>query len=368
MRSCNVTTFSCILLYLPNIFSAFLPTESFPHWQRQLKVLDDVVAVVHQSSISVDVDAEGQIGPIARKRHKRNLAIGRPQKHVPLFQLALAGSATTFLADACIHPIDCIKTIQQSNFGAEMNFMEAATFLFETSGIRGFFNGLFIYACSDAVGGAIKFAFWETWKKKFDDPKMVWPGAALAFVAASVAIVPGEFFKQQLQMSHFDTLGEAMTSVYHADGLAGFFVGYDAVILRDVPHTMLELCFYDFFKLSGTLWPKSSGEPRDVHPLLAACMTGSIAGLATTPMDAIKTKIMVEGSYDSAWDCFAATVDAHGWGGIWAGALARVMWIAPFTMLYLPTYDFLHKTLLERHVKMTDFPYTPNLSNIENDN
>ena len=314
--------------------------------------------LVHQSSVSVDVVAESPITATSSRRRIPSLVADSPAPAakvitvpppvtVPLVQLALAGSATTFFADACIHPVDCIKTIQQSDMGTGLGFAEAAGYLWDTSGLQGFFNGLLTYAVSDGMGGAIKFSVWETWKKHIEDTRLVWVGAALAFCAASIVIVPGEFLKQQLQMSHFDSLTEAALHVYRNDGVTGFYTGYNAVILRDVPHTILELCLYDVLKRAG-----NSG-------ILAACLTGCVAGFLTTPMDAIKTKIMVEGSaYDSLWDCVATTLDAHGWGGIWAGALARVLWIAPFTMLYLPTYDFLHKTLLERQqYQVSDLQY-----------
>jgi len=118
----------------------------------------------------------------------------------------------------------------------------------------------------------------------------------------------------------------------------------------------LELCLYDVFKRSGSLFRQrsnSGNRNEGTNPVLAAAMTGCVAGFLTTPMDAIKTKVMVDASstYDSTWDCFVTTVDHHGWVGLWTGAIARVLWIAPFTVLYLPTYDYLHSTLLERHLR-----------------
>ena len=106
----------------------------------------------------------------------------------------------------------------------------------------GFYFGFLTYAISDAIGGAFKFSVWEAWKQrqaksdnivKFfnvvlqqqpsenDDTSesdsrsnnrsvsevmvklsgwmYIWLGAAVACVASSVLIVPGELLKQQLQ-------------------------------------------------------------------------------------------------------------------------------------------------------------------------
>lgn len=374
-RLLSITTCLLFVAKFSQSFTVPSSAPSFvrrPHYcYRQQSPRDSVdgvvVVLLRQSSVSVEVvDAPPSAAvaavavPSAKAATTATCSTGQQvaqsasaRHEVPLLQLALAGGACTFFADACIHPVDCIKTLQQigSSTGidgdvAEMNMVEAATRLYQTSGPRGFFHGLFTYAVSDAVGGALKFSFWEGWKKKFGNQDavdassqhwLVWPGAALAFLVASVAIVPGEFLKQQLQMSHYESLDQAVRGVWQNGGLGGFFVGYDAVVLRDVPHTMLELCLYDVFKRAGSLVPKNrGGQPRQVHPVLAACLTGCVAGFLTTPMDAIKTKLMMVeqgsgGCYygsSSVWDCFATTLDSYGWEGLWAGALARVMWIA----------------------------------------
>ena len=300
-----------------------------------------------------------------------------PRPSVPLLQLALAGSLTTFFADAVIHPIDCIKTLQQQQDQSGLAFIPAAWYLWNTGGL---FQGLWTYASCDAVGGALKFAVWEAWKASSTLRSYDFIGAALAFVVASLAIGPGEFLKQQLQMAHYPSLGQAVAAVWAQDGLGGFFVGYDAIIMRDVPHTMLELCLYDIFKRlphpsasntskeapeakatttsSATSHATSTSEGDTVHPVLAAGGTGCVAGFLTTPMDTLKAQVMASDS-GSLLDCLIDTVDGHGWTGLWAGALARVLWIGPFTMLYLPTYDFLHNLLRERHAHVSQLSEEP---------
>jgi hypothetical protein len=115
---------------------------------------------------------------------------------LPLYQLALAGSFTTFFADISMHPMDCIKTVQQSDSGVGLSLFLAAQYLWTTSGIAGFYHGFLTYAGADAVGGALKFSVWELWKQTTVDKRptylYMWMGATLAFVSSSFVIVPGE--------------------------------------------------------------------------------------------------------------------------------------------------------------------------------
>ena len=121
---------------------------------------------------------------------------------------------------------------------------------------------------------------------------LTWLGPAMAFVASSIVIVPGEFLKQQLQMAHYDNVWHALMSVYSTSGLAGFFAGYDGVLLRDIPYTMLELGMYEVFKnfiQSQKSNDIGSDKKNDsvMDQVLAAALTGAIVAMFTTPMDVI---------------------------------------------------------------------------------
>lgn len=225
-----------------------------------------------------------------------------------------------------MHPIDCVKTIQQSDLGMDWSILQTSTYIYETFGIAGFFHGFVTYAMADAVGGAIKFSVWELWKKHATRVPMptfavsqtettttttmdlTWLGPAMAFLCSSIVIVPGEFLKQQLQMAHYDGLMHALVSVYSTSGLAGFFAGYDGVLLRDIPYTMLELGMYEVFKnyiiqtqqqqrsnngdddnVNSAILQADNHQKDDsvMNQVLAAALTGAVVAMFTTPMDVI---------------------------------------------------------------------------------
>ena len=130
--------------------------------------------------------------------------------------------------------------------------------------------------------------------------------AAGAFVACSVILVPGEVIKIKIQSGQAKNIGAGASKVWKESGLGGFYDGYAATLLRDIPYTMLELGLYDNFK---RLMKKkfARDELSQQEELSAAAVTGAITGFLTTPFDVIKTKIM-SGSGVSMGAALEATI------------------------------------------------------------
>ena len=175
-------------------------------------------------------------------------------------------------------------------------------------------------------------------------------GAGIAFLASSLFLVPGELIKQHLQMGLYPDLGSAVQGIWSAAGIEGLYVGYDATCYRDVPYTMLELGVYELMKQAIRTDDDDRSTLREIG---AASVTGATAALLTTPMDTIKTQVMLsEGAYNY-WNCMMNTIHSHGWAGLFSGMEARISWIVPFVCIYLPLYDTLKRTLIQRHEEST---------------
>jgi solute carrier family 25 S-adenosylmethionine transporter 26 len=81
--------------------------------------------------------------------------------------------------------------------------------------------------------------------------------------------------------------------IFRIDGWRGFFTGYYATLVRDVPYTMLELGIYENVKKSLRKF-RQNIELSKSDELLAAALTGGITAFLTTPLDLIKTKLMMQ--------------------------------------------------------------------------
>ena len=312
---------------------------------------------------------------------------GQEQQHeiaLPLVQLALAGALTTFVGDVVMHPVDCIKTVQQSEVAFTLGLTDSiprtAAYLWDTAGLAGFYKGFLTFGLADAAGGACKFAVWELWKRNVVNTFVardesgekregsstmkvaLWAsGAGISFLAASVFIVPGELIKQQLQMGYHAGIWQAVDSIWATEGIRGFFAGYDGVLFRDVPYTIIELGLYEVVKtfttrISQTKTAIERGEVSSTsswQEMGAAAFTGTVGASLTTPLDTIKTKLVVDADYAGAnfFECFSSTLDLHGWSSLFYGVEARVAWLVPMICLYLPLYDALKRQLWKRHVE-----------------
>lgn len=84
-----------------------------------------------------------------------------------------------------------------------------------------------------------------------------------------------------------------IAQILKEDGVGGLFAGYFATLVRDIPYTMLELGIYENIKAAmRAVRGKKELDQRD--ELLAAAITGGCASFFTTPLDVIKTKLMIQ--------------------------------------------------------------------------
>ena len=174
--------------------------------------------------------------------------------------------------------------------------------------------------------------------------KALFVAAAAAFLVSSVVLVPGELLKQRLQTGQIASVRQGIPQIFKSEGIFGFYAGYTGVCLRDVPYTMMELGIYDNFK-SMYLKYKNRTESNQWDDLLAAAIAGGITGFLTAPLDNIKTKLMVEAGYSGFFDCLTKTVKTGGMPALFAGSVARVAWLMPFTAIYLPVYEILKRRM-----------------------
>jgi solute carrier family 25 S-adenosylmethionine transporter 26 len=339
------------------------------------------------------------------------------RNHPAIWKLAVAGALATLISDVTMHPVDCIKTLQQSEEGMGLSMMAAANVIYTQCNIQGFLRGFLTWGVCDSLGGALKFTTYEGLKRQLqhgihnmnhdeverdndsDDGDtssaaasaqgfhnaVLFALAGISFVASSVITVPGELLKQHLQMGHYPGCFEALWNIVETQGIAGLYTGYDGVLLRDVPYTSMELGLYDLFKtlyvvtllrgsrrndndnssISNIDWyqydnydkqekqlenPQPAVELQTSEQIMIAALTGGIAGLLTCPLDAVKTRMMLDADYIgySFWDATLLTIEEHGPEALFCGALARVAWLAPVTAIYLPAYDFIKNMIQQQ--------------------
>jgi solute carrier family 25 (mitochondrial S-adenosylmethionine transporter), member 26 len=276
------------------------------------------------------------------------------------FEICICGAVATALGDLSLHPLDTIKTVQQAA-STPISAIKAFHQVITSSGIPGLYSGVVPYLLGDGLSGAVKFATFESSKKWVNNniPEKYHGAAeficaAGAFLVCSFILVPGEVLKIRLQGGASTSLDGVVKSIFKSEGLGGFYKGYGATLMRDIPYTMLELGIYENIKR----WYRKSkrcdtndGKLTTRQELTAGLITGVVTGFMTTPLDTIKTKMMIGESSSSIINLFKSTYQSGGMEGLFAGGVARVAWISPFCVIYLQAYEVLKRAFQASHIQ-----------------
>jgi len=257
---------------------------------------------------------------------------------------AVSGLVATALSEAIMTPLDACKTLQQES-ATPLSLIAAAAQLLAQRGFRGLWAGAGPFLVFNALGGMLKFGVYEPlnrylarWVPRGGAAELTanYVTAAVAFLATTLVIVPGELIKTRLYLGAYSGLGHAVTSLYAEGGVRAFFTGYFAVCVRDIPYTMLELGLYE---TTQAAWRWAAGKPRlsAAERMAAAALTGAATGWITNPLDLVKTRLMSTGRRGGGvLQCFR---EAHRESGLFAGAGARAWWLLICFPIYFGLYE-----------------------------
>lgn len=116
--------------------------------------------------------------------------------------------------------------------------------------------------------------------------------ASLAEVVACLIRVPVELAKQRRQAFASRSAVEILLREYRQNGLCnGIYKGFYSTILREIPFSFIQFPLWEYFKLN---WTEFTGtELNTASVALCGALAGGIAAAVTTPLDVIKTRVML---------------------------------------------------------------------------
>ncbi|KAI1381404.1 mitochondrial carrier [Hypoxylon crocopeplum] len=300
-----------------------------------------------------------------------------PQPHQPPFATALlAGGIAGTTVDLSLFPLDTLKTRLQSHAG-----------FFPSGGFRGIYRGIGSAVVGSAPGAAFFFCTYEGVKGYLSsqrerslfgagvgqDPihgeatRSIGGGggwekaaehmlaASLGEVAACAVRVPTEVVKQRAQAGlHGGSSAAALGAIlarYKTVGVTGvwreLYRGWGITVMREVPFTVIQFPLWEALKgwgrrrkAGGVGGSSSAVEVSAGESAIYGSMSGAVAAGITTPLDVLKTRVMLSKEREKVFTVLSDLLRNHGVRPFFAGIGPRVMWISAGGAIFLGSYQW----------------------------
>jgi solute carrier family 25 (mitochondrial S-adenosylmethionine transporter), member 26 len=289
----------------------------------------------------------------------------------PFATALLAGGIAGTTVDLSLFPLDTLKTRLQSHAG-----------FFPSGGFRGVYRGVGSALVGSAPGAAFFFCTYEGVKgvlsrarrrrqeevqtgtaaveKRGKEGKWIEPiehmaAASLGEVAACIVRVPTEVIKQRAQAGQFggSSAGalRAILGQYGAVGSLGvwrqLYRGWGITVMREVPFTVIQFPLWEALKGWGSRRRQRQGSGSAATAQVGAgesalygSISGAVAAGITTPLDVLKTRVMLSKEKESVVTVLRDLFASHGLRPFFAGIGPRVMWISAGGAIFLGSYQW----------------------------
>ncbi|KAK9114704.1 hypothetical protein Syun_021501 [Stephania yunnanensis] len=239
------------------------------------------------------------------------------------FEGLIAGGTAGVVVETALYPIDTVKTrLQAARGGGHIVW-------------KGLYSGLAGNIAGVLPASAIFVGVYEPTKKallkSFPDNLSAFAhliAGAVGGAASSLVRVPTEVVKQRMQTGQFASAPNAVRLIVAKEGFKGLYAGYRSFLLRDLPFDAIQFCIYEQLRIGYKLAAKR--DLNDPENALIGAFAGVLTGAVTTPLDVIKTRLMVQGSanqYKGIFDCVQTIVREEGPQALLKGIGPRVLWI-----------------------------------------
>ncbi|KAJ3383755.1 hypothetical protein HDU92_003949 [Lobulomyces angularis] len=246
----------------------------------------------------------------------------------------ISGAIAGLSVDILLFPLDTIKTRLQSQFG---NFST-----------KSLYNGLQATVLGSAPSAAMFFLTYDQSKKLIfnnnETPLSHVVSSSLAEFNACLIRVPTEVVKSRMQTGVYKNLKDAVIDVKNKKE---FYRGFYMTLFRDIPFSVLQFCLWEDLKKSYSKYKLRKIKPWE--SAICGSLAGAFAAFSTTPLDVVKTRIMLEKKnckeYNSIFSTIKRIHSKEGMGAFFKGVGPRVLWIGVGGFIFLGTYEKVKKTL-----------------------
>eukprot|EP00033_Pygsuia_biforma_P006063 GCRY01006733.1.p1 GENE.GCRY01006733.1~~GCRY01006733.1.p1 ORF type:complete len:366 (-),score=8.63 GCRY01006733.1:317-1327(-) len=307
----------------------------------------------------------------------------------PLTRKFVSGAIAGLFCDFCMFPFDTIRarilisyeaTVKNSigSVGSPVSthhykgVVDAINSIVRSEGFVAFYQGFPVTLCLTMPAHGVYFLSYETSKRVFgslrflNDKQAPFPShiihgtsGAVAEIVGSSIWVPMEIIKNRQQIvrsfagrhTHHSSVFSIIRNIKRNDGLQGFFRGYLLNLATFGPMTVSYFTLYELFKSHFLKYLNELHSPEITalpFYLTVACAfsAGSFSAALTTPLDTVKTRMMVKDPSLHTRHLVAAFREIflrEGCYPFYRGVAARVVWAAPGNALTMVAYEQLKR-------------------------
>jgi solute carrier family 25 S-adenosylmethionine transporter 26 len=172
--------------------------------------------------------------------------------------------------------------------------------------------------------------------------------ASAGEVAACAVRVPTEVVKQRAQAVQYPSSAAALAGILRQRsrvGIAGvwreLYRGWSITIMREVPFTVIQFPLWEGLKSwSLARSPTHRTQVSAAESAVFGSIAGAVAAGITTPLDVLKTRLMLAREKVPASQMLASILRESGPGAFFAGIGPRVMWISIGGAVFLGSYQW----------------------------
>uniref|UniRef100_A0A2C9WGK2 S-adenosylmethionine transporter n=1 Tax=Manihot esculenta TaxID=3983 RepID=A0A2C9WGK2_MANES len=252
----------------------------------------------------------------------------------------IAGSTAGVIAEAALYPVDTIKTrLQAAHDGGKIMF-------------KGLYSGLAGNLVGALPASAIFFGVYEPVKQKLLKtlPENLSAFAhltagAIGGAVSSLIRVPSE----RMQTGQFASAPTAVRLIVTKEGFKGLYAGYGSFLLRDLPFDAFQFCIYEQLLMGYKL--AAQRDLKDPEIAIIGAFAGAITGALTTPLDVVKTRLMVQGpanQYKGFFDCARTITKEEGVHALLKGIGPRIIWIGVGGAIFFGVLEKTKQILAQR--------------------
>nr|CAD1844841.1 unnamed protein product [Ananas comosus var. bracteatus] len=267
---------------------------------------------------------------------------------------AIAGALAGTLVSVCLHPIDTIKTIIQANGASQKSFSDILRHIITEKGVVGLYRGISSNITSSAPISAIYTFTYESVKgalipvlpKEYHSLAHCIAGGCSS-LATSFVFTPSERIKQQMQVgSQYQNCWNALIGCLEKGGITSLYVGWGAVLCRNIPHSVIKFYTYERLKQLFLTAAAPNSTLSSWQTLVCGGLAGSTAALFTTPFDVVKTRLQTQTpgtlcKYDGVLHALQEITKQEGLQGLYRGLAPRLAMYVSQGAIFFASYEFL---------------------------